>query len=97
MVLREEKRGEGKELRTGRVESEREEALSLLLLLLEIAGIIIAIIAVCTKRTFSHHLLCGDANGSLSLSNFFLPFFGCFNMTKLPKTYYVVSFLFEST
>lgn len=65
MVVRGEKR-EGKEVNK---EKEREEVLlSLLLLLLEIAGIIIAIIAVCTKRTFLPPPFCvGDGMG-LSLS-----------------------------
>jgi hypothetical protein len=43
--------------------------LLVLLLLLKIAGIIITIIAVCTKRTFFHHLLAwGMGIPSLSLS-----------------------------
>jgi hypothetical protein len=67
MVVMEGRR-EGKEVCE---DKEREEVLlSLLLLLLEIAGIIIAIIAVCTKRTFFPPLFCvGDGMGlSLSLS-----------------------------
>jgi asparagine N-glycosylation enzyme membrane subunit Stt3 len=56
--------------------------LLVLLLLLKIAGIIITIIAVCTKRTFFHHLLAwgmGIPSLSLSLSP------PRFNLAKLPK------------
>lgn len=75
---------EEEEKREWRIEKERREFLLVvmvlvLLLLLEIAGIIIAIIAVCTKRTFFPPPLCvGDGNGSVTLSL-------CFHLTKLPK------------